>query len=68
MQDELLTISQAAEYLKISEKTIRRLINSCKISASKVGNRSWRIRSNDLEAYLQANKNYTQGECINNGK
>ena len=28
MPDELLTVAQTAEYLKLSEKTIRRLIKS----------------------------------------
>ena len=54
MNNELLTVSQAAEYLKLSEKTVRRLISDRKILAAKVSNRSWRIKESDIEAYYQA--------------
>lgn len=61
MADELFTVSQAANYLQLSEKTIRRLINSHQLIASKVGNRSWRIKASDIEEYLQAHTNGTKG-------
>ena len=48
MENGLLTIAQAAEYLQLSEKTIRRLISDEKIVAYKVGDRSWRIRMSDI--------------------
>jgi len=57
MPDELLTVAQAAEYLKLSEKTIRRLIKSRSLKASKVGDRSWRIKAFDIESYLSAHTN-----------
>ena len=56
MSNELLTVAQAAEYLKLSDKTIRRLIQSHKLLASKVGDRSWRIRESDIEKYLDEHK------------
>lgn len=55
--DELLTVAQAAKYLKLSEKTIRRLIASKKLTASKVGDRPWRIKASDIESYLSAHTN-----------
>ena len=58
MTDELLTISQTAGYLQLSDKTVRRLINNGKLSASKVGDRFWRIKASDIELYL---KNHTNG-------
>jgi excisionase family DNA binding protein len=61
MEDELLTVSQAADYLKLSEKTVRRLISSQKLLAAKVGDRSWRIKESNIEAYLQANTNGKKG-------
>jgi len=61
MGDELFTVAQAANYLKLSEKTVRRLINAQKLIAAKVGNRSWRIKETDIEAYLQANSNGMKG-------
>ena len=57
MGNELLTVSQVAEYLQISEKTIRRLIANGKIKASKVGGRAWRIKESDIEHYLNENTN-----------
>jgi len=57
MPDELLTVAQTAEYLKLSEKTIRRLIKSRSLKASKVGDRSWRIKASDIESYLRSHTN-----------
>lgn len=59
MENGLLTIAQAAEYLQLSEKTIRRLISDEKIVAYKVGDRSWRIRMSDIDAYITNNSNTT---------
>ena len=61
MSNELLTISQAADYLKLSEKTVRRLISDQKLIASKVGDRSWRIKESDIEDYLQSRTNAKKG-------
>ena len=57
MNDELLTVSQTASYLKLSEKTVRRLISDKKLQASKLSDRSWRIRACDIEAYVENNFN-----------
>jgi DNA (cytosine-5)-methyltransferase 1 len=63
MMDELLTVSQTAKYLQLSEKTVRRLIRERRLSASKVANRSWRIRASDVDDYIQA---HTNGKKENN--
>lgn len=65
MTDEILTITQTAEYLKVCDKTVRRLIKSNKLRASKVGDRSWRIRKIDIDEYLNNNKNKMEGVAIN---
>lgn len=57
MTTELLTVSQTAKYLQLSEKTIRRLIGNGSLQASKLSDRSWRIRACDLDAYVAANLN-----------
>ena len=57
MNTDLLTVSQTAEYLQLSEKTIRRLINDGRLQASKLANRSWRIRICDIESYISATSN-----------
>ena len=59
---EILTVKQAAEYLKISDRTVHKLITDKKLLASKVGSRSWRIKQVDIEAFLQANTNFSEGE------
>ena len=53
MADELFTVAQAAEYLKVCDKTVRRMIASKELVASKVGRRNWRIRKDDIDAYLK---------------
>ncbi|MEE1263137.1 DNA cytosine methyltransferase [Ruminococcus sp.] len=64
MENEILTISQTAAYLQISDKTVRRLINDGKLRASKLSNRTWRIRLCDIESYLQDSSNYSEVPMI----
>ena len=52
MDTELLTVSQTARYLQLSEKTIRRMIGNGSLPASKLSNRSWRIRACDVDEYV----------------
>ena len=61
MKDELFTVAQAAEYLKVCDKTVRRMIASKELFASKVGSRSWRIRKDDIDAYLNATSTGQKG-------
>lgn len=61
MKDELLTVAQAAEYLKVCDKTVRRMIASKELVASKVGSRNWRIRKDDIDAYLNATSTGQEG-------
>lgn len=64
MSDEIFTVLQAAQYLKVSEKTIRRLIKSKKLTASRVGSRSLRIR-HDIDQYLANHTNHCKGVTTN---
>ncbi len=61
MSTSVLTVAQTAEYLQLSEKTVRRMIGDGSLPASKVGNRTWRIRACDIDGYLSATSN-NQGE------
>jgi excisionase family DNA binding protein len=45
---ELLTTAQAAEYLQLSERTIRQWIKDKKLPASKYG-KAWRIKKADID-------------------
>lgn len=56
MSDNILTISQTAEYLKVCDKTIRRLISKKELRAFKVGT-SWRIRMEDILEFVNKTKN-----------
>ena len=56
MSDAIMTVAQAAEYLKVCDKTVRRLIARKELAASKVGN-SWRIRKKDIDGYLMQTLN-----------
>ena len=56
MEDELYTIVQAAEYLKVCDKTVRRLIKKKLLCASKVGG-SWRIKFSENR---KISKKYTK--------
>jgi len=59
--DEILTVAQTAKYLKVSDKTIRRLISSNTLTASKVGSKSWRIKISDIDKYLKTHANCIEG-------
>ena len=65
MSDEIFTVLQAAQYLKVSEKTIRRLIKSKKLTASRVGSLSLRIRQNDIDQNLANHTNHCKGVTTN---
>jgi excisionase family DNA binding protein len=50
----LLTTEEVAELLRVHENTVRQLIASGKLPATKVG-RAWRVKKADVQAYLKAN-------------
>lgn len=57
MDMELLTVAQTAKYLQLSEKTVRRMIGEGTLQASKLNNRTWRIRTCDIDSYLSSTSN-----------
>ena len=56
MYNEILTIQQAAEYLQVCDKTVRRLISRKELPASKIG-KSWRVKKIDIDDYLLQTRN-----------
>jgi excisionase family DNA binding protein len=48
----LLSIAEVAEYCAVSEKTVRRWIDSKQLRALRLG-RQWRIAPEDLESFLR---------------
>lgn len=55
MTDQIMTIKEVAEYLKLTEKTAYRLAAEGKLPGFKVGG-SWRFKSQDIEAWIEEKK------------
>jgi excisionase family DNA binding protein len=49
----LLTVAEVADLFRVSSMTVYRLIRHGELAAVRVG-RSYRVREQDLQAYLQA--------------
>ena len=56
MSDEILTLKEVAEYLKLTEKTAYRLAAEGKLPGFKVGG-SWRFKRIDLDIWIESQKN-----------
>jgi len=56
MQENLLTIEQVAEYLKVDKFTVYRLVTSKKLPAFKVGSQ-WRFKRKMIDTWLDKNSN-----------
>lgn len=52
MADEILTIREIAELLKINEKTVYKLVAEAKIPGFKVGG-SWRFERKEVAAWMK---------------
>lgn len=53
MNDDVLTIREVTDYLKVNEKTVYGLAQKRRIPGFKVGGR-WRFRREDLDAWIAA--------------
>lgn len=49
--DEIITVKELAEYLKIAEKTAYRFVAEGKIPGFKVGS-SWRFRKKEIDGWI----------------
>jgi len=59
-EGEIMTVSEVANYLKISEVTTYKFVQEGKIQGFKVG-RHWRVRRSDLVEFIDKQ---TMGERI----
>ncbi len=50
--NDVLTIEDVAEILRVSTSTVRKLIDAGDLKAFKVGGQ-WRIRRSDLDRYIE---------------
>jgi len=55
MSDEILTVKEVADYLKLAEKTAYRLAAEGKLPGFKVGG-SWRFKKEDLQQWIEQQK------------
>lgn len=55
MTDEILTLKEVAEYLKLAEKTAYRLAAEGKFPGFKVGG-SWRFKREDVLSWIESQK------------
>ncbi len=51
---KLMTVSEVADYLRVTNKTVYRLLMRGKIPATKVGNQ-WRFAQNSIDGWLRQN-------------
>jgi excisionase family DNA binding protein len=58
---EIMTIREVAEYLKVNERTIYRLLSAKKLPAFKVGG-SWRFRRADIDSWIASQSEDGAGE------
>ncbi|WP_428239414.1 methylation-associated defense system helix-turn-helix domain-containing protein MAD1 [Gynuella sp.] len=55
MTDEILTLKEVADYLKLAEKTAYRLAAEGKLPGFKVGG-SWRFKQADIQSWIEKQK------------
>jgi len=59
MPETLLTIEQVAEQLKVSTRTVRRIMQSDRLKGFMVGKR-WRITQSEVDCYLRRQQEEAQ--------
>lgn len=59
--DEILTVKELADYLKIAEKTAYRFVAEGKIPAFKVGS-AWRFKKDEIDAWIKSQNTMNKGK------
>ncbi len=60
MAEQILTVKQVADYLKVNERTVYRMATAGKIPAFKVG-ASWRFKQTEIEKWIKEQSNDSNG-------
>ena len=55
-KEEIMTLKEVAQYLKMKERTIYKWAQNGKIPAIKLGS-TWRFRKEEVNAWLEKNRN-----------
>ena len=61
MSDEILTLPEVAQLLKVAEKTVYTMAQKGELPAFKVGGQ-WRFRRTDLDTWIDAKTRRAAGE------
>ena len=56
MADDILTVQEVAQIMKVSERTVRNWIEKEGLKAFLIGNRGYRVARVDLDAWVEARK------------
>jgi len=58
--DQIMTVKEVADYLKVNERTVYRMAAASKIPAFKVGG-SWRFKQIEIERWIKEQSNNNSG-------
>ncbi|MBL1404837.1 MAG: helix-turn-helix domain-containing protein [Rhizobiales bacterium] len=61
MNNDIMTMKEVADYLKLNEKTAYRLTSDGKLPAFKVGG-SWRFRKSEIDEWTKKQSNQSKGQ------
>ena len=61
--DAVMTLEEAAGFLKVSETTVYQLLRDGQLKARKVG-REWRFLKSSLVAYLKEGADFSEGKVM----
>ena len=61
MPDDVLTLKEVAAYLKVTERTIYRMVGDRKIPAFKVGG-SWRFKLSEINDWIKSQSHEVRGD------
>ena len=57
VEDEVLSVDEAAAWLKVDAVTVQRLLREGRLAGRKIGARQWRISADALKAYVECDRN-----------
>ena len=66
MNDEILTLKEIAEYLKLAEKTAYRLAAEGELPGFKVGG-SWRFKREEIQKWIEKQVKEIEGKAKDDG-
>ncbi len=66
MADEIYTVQEVAQQMKVSERTVRNWIEKEGLPAFPIGKRGYRVSKVDLDAWVEARKQRPTGDRPDN--